>query len=252
MLAWSELAVHAGHLDDVLACVAGVVALRLLARHPVAAAAVLGLAVDAKPWALGFAALLLAVPRDRRLRAVVVWAGVVGVAWLPFVLADPGTLATTHFTIVNSSASALRALGVEASRTPGWDRPVQLLLGLALGLVAVRRGRTVAVLLVVVATRMALDPSTYNYYTSGLLVGTVAVDLLLLRGRWAWCTPAAFVAVYTVRNAQHLGSLTVDHLLGLERLVALVSLVAVALLATSRRATTPSRVAAPGLRTAQR
>ena len=219
LLAWSEVAVHAGHLDDVLAVVAGVVALRLLRSHPGLAAVALAVAVDAKPWALGFAAMLLVVDRAHRRRTWLIWLVLVAAAWVPFVLADPHTLASAHFTIPNTSASALQALGVHDARTPGWDRPLQLVLGCVLGAVLARRGRPEAVLFVVMATRMALDPSTYNYYTSTLLLGAVAVDLLLLTGRRAWVTPTAFVALFVVRNAQHLGNGALDHALGLDRLL---------------------------------
>ena len=64
---------------------------------------------------------------------------VVALAWAPFVIADPGTLSATQFTIVNEPSSALRALGVSTPGTPSWDRPAQVLVGCALGVLAIRR-----------------------------------------------------------------------------------------------------------------
>jgi hypothetical protein len=97
------------------------------------AALLLAASADAKPWALAFIPLLLVLPRDRWQRAVPVWLAAVAAAWLPFVLADPQTLHAGGFAIPNVASSSLRALGVTAASTPSWDRPVQLLLGAALG-----------------------------------------------------------------------------------------------------------------------
>jgi len=136
--------------------------------------------------------LLLALPAAQRRRSAAVFAGAVALAWLPFLLADPHTLcALGQFTIHNSASSALRALGVASSATPGWDRPAQLLLGAAVALVAVRRGRWAAVPLAVVAARLLLDPATYPYYTAGLLVACAAVDLLTPYRRLPLWTAAA-------------------------------------------------------------
>ena len=71
----------------------------------------------------------------------------IAAAWLPFVIADPHTVAAMHYTIRNMPGSALRALGISDPRTPSWDRPAQLLIGCALGVAAVRRGRWPAVIL---------------------------------------------------------------------------------------------------------
>ena len=56
--------------------------------------------------------------------------------WLPFFLADPGTVRALHYTIVNTALSGLRVLHVTSARTPPWDRPVQALVGAALGVAA--------------------------------------------------------------------------------------------------------------------
>ncbi|SEL29028.1 hypothetical protein [Streptacidiphilus jiangxiensis] len=182
LVVWESLAVHYGHLDDALALLCAVLAVRaLLADAPAVAGLCLGLAVDAKPWALAFLPLVLAAPRIRRRHVAVYAAATVVLAWLPFVLADPGTLTATQYAIVNEPSSALRALGVGSAGTPSWDRLAQLVTGCGLGLWAVLRGRWQAVLLLGVGARIALDPGVYAYYTAGLLVGTLCWELLGLR-----------------------------------------------------------------------
>ncbi|MEY9872000.1 hypothetical protein ABH931_001474 [Streptacidiphilus sp. MAP12-33] len=182
LVVWESLAVHYGHLDDALALLCAVLAVRaLLADAPAAAGLCLGLAVDAKPWALAFLPLVLAAPRIRRRHVAVYAAVTVLLAWLPFVLADPGTLSATQYAIVNEPSSALRALGVGTAGTPSWDRLAQLVVGCGLGLWAVVRGRWEAVLLLGVGARIALDPGVYAYYTAGLLVGALCWELLGLR-----------------------------------------------------------------------
>jgi hypothetical protein len=60
LLSWELLAVHFGHLDDVLALVFITGALAAaVSRRPVIAGLCVGLATDAKPWALVCVALLL-------------------------------------------------------------------------------------------------------------------------------------------------------------------------------------------------
>lgn len=175
---WTEVGTHFAHLDDALALAAVVAAVDALTRgRAVGAGLLLAVAADSKPWALPCAVLLLALPPGRRLRGAGAMAAGLAAAWLPFVLADPGTLALGRFTIPNVAASALNAIGVHDARTPGWDRLAQLALGLAIAAVAVRQGRWQRVLLAVVCARLLLDPQTYAYYTSGLLVGTALIDL---------------------------------------------------------------------------
>jgi hypothetical protein len=177
---WAELTTRFGHLDDVLALSLSVAAAHAVSRrHPVWAGVALAAAADAKPWAAAFAALLLALPRRDRWPALAALVAGVAVAWLPFLAADPHTLAAARFMIPNDHSSALRAIGVNSAGTPWWDRPAQLGLGLAAGWAAVRRGRWPAVILLAVAARIMLDPGVYAYYTSGALLGTVMVDLLV-------------------------------------------------------------------------
>ncbi|MGZ4776529.1 MAG: hypothetical protein ACXVYW_14620 [Oryzihumus sp.] len=207
---WDEVAVHFGHLDDVLALGFGVAALHAVAgRRPLLAAVLLAAAADAKPWAVGFVALLLVFRGRVLLRAVGVWAAGVVAAWLPFLLDAPATAARLgHFTIPVAPSSALHVFGVTATRTPPWDRPAQLLLGIGLGALAVRRGHWPAVLLMVVAARLVLDPATYPYYTSGAVLAAAVVDLLLTTTTTPVLTLVSAATLYAVRFAPLPGLLT--------------------------------------------
>lgn len=199
---WTWLAVGVVHLDDVLALLFIVLALRFAAAgRPVLTGVLVGLAVDSKPWALPLACLLLLVPGWRqRLAGAAALGLVVAAAWLPFLLADPGTLRALHYTIPNTTLSALRVLGVDDPRTPGWVRPAQTLAGLGLGALAVRRHRWAAVVLVVVASRLVLDPGTNRYYVAGLAVGAAVWDLLGARTARPWWSAAACLGLFTSRS----------------------------------------------------
>jgi hypothetical protein len=191
------------------------------------AALLLAASADAKPWALAFVPLLLVLSRDRWHRAVLVWLAAVAAAWLPFVLADPRTLHAGGFSIPNVASSSLRALGVTAASTPSWDRPVQLLLGAALGVVAVRRGRWLVVPAVVLAVRMLLDPGAYPYYTAGLVLATVVLDVGWRRTRWPWVSMGVVLGLYAVRA---MGPLTpTNEVLGWLRVATILCVLAVAL-----------------------
>jgi len=176
---WCQVATHFAHLDDALALAFAVGAVWAAARqYPYLTALLVAGAVDSKPWALGFAALVLMFPPWQRSRVAALFGAGVAAAWLPFVIAAPQTLGAAGFAIDSTPDSALRALGVHAATTPAWDRPAQLLVGVLVAAVCVRRGRWYAVPLTVVTARLLLDPQTYPYYSSGLLLCAAVVDLL--------------------------------------------------------------------------
>ena len=251
---WAELVTHAGHLDDVLALVFGIAAMRAVARgNPIAAGLLVAAAADSKPWAAAFVPLLLALPRGRagggRWRAVVACALGVAVAWLPFLLYDPNTLTAARFAIPTAASSGLRALGFTGSRTPFWDRPAQLVLGCLLGAVAVVRGRWPAVILLATAARVLLDPEVYSYYTAGVLIGAVAYDLVMTTRRSPWLTIGAVAALHLARLISHVAPVSL-HDLGLLRVayVAVAAVVVLRLAASRPPATTRivgSRTQAP-------
>ena len=198
---WLYAAVGSAHLDDVLALAFGVAALALvLSRRPVWAGLAVALAVDSKPWALPFAVMLLALPSVRARTSAVGAAAVgIGAAWLPFFIADPQTARAIHYTIANGPLSGLRLLDVVSARTPPWDRPLQTLLGAALGAAALWRGRATGVLLVVMASRLALDPSTNRYYTAGLAAGALLWDMTGSRRRWPWWSLTVLLGLHAAR-----------------------------------------------------
>jgi len=192
---WSILAVSFMHLDDVLALLLAVLAVRALTRErAVMTGVLLALSAGAKPWTFGFMALLLALPtgtlsagmgpagtgpgRDERLRALAWAAGVTVLLWMPFLIADPGSVAAARYAITNQHDSGLRALGVNSPSTPPWDRTAQILAGLGLAGLAVWRGRWPAVLLICTAVRVALDPNDFPYYDAGPVVGALIWDLM--------------------------------------------------------------------------
>ncbi len=210
---WTELTTHFGHLDDVMALSLAVTAVHAVSRrHPVWAGVALAAAVDSKPWAAAFVPLLLALPRKDRLAAFGAFGAGVSVAWLPFLVADPHSLTAARFTIPNDYSSALRAIGVNSAGTPSWDRLAQLALGVAVGCVAVRRGRWPAVILLAVTARILLDPGVYAYYTSGAVLGTVIFDLLVTRWRLPWTTAAAAALLYAARFTEVLYPFTLHEL----------------------------------------
>jgi hypothetical protein len=198
---WMYVAVRSDHLDDVLALLFGVVAVKLVLDGRAAWAGIaVGLAIDAKPWAIPFACVLLLLPTIRsRFQAAVAAAAVVLVAWLPFVLGDPRTLpALDRFTIPNRATSVLRLLGVTA-RTPPWDRPAQLALGVLLAVLVIRNGRWAGIILVVVAARLVLDPGVNRYYTAGAAVGALLWDLAGSKERFPWWSAVTCVALFASR-----------------------------------------------------
>ncbi len=194
---WIEVAVRFGHLDDVLALFFTALAVRAVTRGNAALTGVwLALAMDSKPTALAFLPLLLALPREKWLRAGLWCAGLVALAWPPFFLGDSQSFAAAKFALPNHPASALRWLGVGDPETPGWDRPAQAALGLALGSVAVRRGRWAAVVLLGANARIVLDPSVYTYYTASVLLGTLLWDVLGQRRLVPWWSWLALLILY--------------------------------------------------------
>ncbi|MFD0277209.1 hypothetical protein ACFVHB_25335 [Kitasatospora sp. NPDC127111] len=232
---WVEVSVRFAHLDDVLALFFTTLAAHALSRGKATQVGVhLALAVDSKPWALAFAPLILALPRPAWLRTALWFAGLVAVAWLPFYLGNLDTVAAAKFTIPNQPASALRWFGVTDPATPWWDRPTQFALGLALGCIAVRRGRWPGVVLLGADARILLDPSVYTYYTASILLGTLLWDAVGQKRLVPWWSWIALAALYG-------GTLLIpsDPARGLVRLAFVVVSAGYVLLWPTRRARRP-------------
>ncbi|MFN8075188.1 MAG: hypothetical protein U0Q15_07170 [Kineosporiaceae bacterium] len=194
---WSFL-VTAGHLDDALAILATAGACLALARGAgLPAGLLVGLAVAAKPWALVVVPVLLAVPALRpRLLALAAALGVPALAWAPFLLAAPRSVgALSGFRIPVAATSGLRLAGLAGHPFPGAVRPAQLLLGLAVAVLAARRGRWWAVPVVALAVRVALDPGAMGYYAAGPAVAALLAEGHL-RPRVPTLLPAAFLGLF--------------------------------------------------------
>jgi hypothetical protein len=241
--AWADLAVGYTHLDDGLALLFAIGAFRAaLANRPVLAGLSAGLAADAKPWALVFLAVLLLLPASGWWRGAGAALAAMAAAWLPFLIADHGTMAAAHYAIGNMRSSALRALGVTAARTPAWDRPAQVLLGWALSAVAVWRRRWPAVILLGVGARIALDPGVHAYYTAGIVAGALIWDTMGAR------RPAPLWSLLSILALTVLPHLTRrPDILGDARLALVLAFTAALLLAPDRW-TGPAGQAEPDVR----
>jgi hypothetical protein len=229
---WIDLAIARIHIDDVLAITGVVLAIwALIAKHPYVGAIAVGVAADAKPWAVVFLLVLLIAEPNDRWPAFGLALSFAFFPWIPFILGDTHTLASlTHFTISNNQSSPLRALGVQSPRTPRWDRPVQLLLGTGFGIGAVVRRRWEGVLLMGVAGRLLIEPGTNHYYVAGLAVGALVWDSLAGQGRLPWMTLWT-VTLFEVPN--HVAFFS-RHVVGLLRVAACLGAVVYVVLRPSR------------------
>ena len=193
---WVNLAFAFGHLDDVLALTFLVVAINaaLRGRYQWAAVA-LGLSAAAKPWAVAFVPLVLMAPRPQRWRAGVTAVGLAVLGWVPFLVAHANTLRAATFKIRIDPASVLALFDV-AGKTPPWVRPVQFIAGALLVALCVRTGRYAGAAAVAIAVRLGVDPNTYPYYTTGLLVSAAMWDLLASTAALPLMSAASFLTLY--------------------------------------------------------
>jgi len=196
VITWGDVAVRTAHIDDAIALAATAAALSATARgRGLGAAAALGLAAAAKPWAVAFVPLVLVPGAGRTWWRAAIALGLPALTWAPFVLAEPATLDTADFVVRNDPASVLRVLGVHDPTTPSWARPVQLLGGVAVATLVVLRGRWHAAVLAGVAWRLLLEPGAHRYYTVGLVLGALIVELVARPGRVPWLTVAAAIVL---------------------------------------------------------
>ncbi|MGN6472244.1 MAG: hypothetical protein ACTHK4_01170 [Mycobacteriales bacterium] len=175
---WTQPAGRFGHPDDPLALLAIAVAVGACVEDRwVLAAVAVGLAAAFKPW--GFYLLPLAAVADpRRYRGLIV-AALVGVGpWLPFLIADHGTLDLSRFQLGVGPASTLRIFGIAIGTKLSWIRGVQLVAASAIGAVAIWRRCWVLIPLAAFAVRINLEVQTWSYYGAGVMVGALVADLL--------------------------------------------------------------------------
>ncbi len=197
LVAWGELAIRYGHLDDAIALT--LIAAALHAQHrsrPGTAAILLAASVDAKPWAVPLVVLLLLEERRLWPRLLGLWTAVIAVCWLPFLIFGLHSVHAAQFSIPIEPASALALLPIVDRTTPWWCRPAQLLLGVLLSFIAVRRRSPAAAVVAFFAVRLGLDPSVKGYYDIELILGTALCDLTLHRSRLPWFTILATATVY--------------------------------------------------------
>jgi hypothetical protein len=222
--AWAPLSTIYAHLDDVVTLGACVGALWAVAtKRPVLLGVLIGAAAAAKPWGVLALPLAFALEGRDRWRAFTISAACTLVAWLPFAIADGGTLTAVTPQNMVSPSSILHLFGVPVMDGPTWTRPVQLAAMLLVGAIAVARGRWGAVLLVGVAARLAFDPQVFLYYSSGLILAALAWDLLRTPRPLPWWT---FFTFLLLNDAYVLvGSDTTRAVLRLVLTAALISVV---------------------------
>ena len=194
--AWTVLAVRWGHLDDVLAMSAAVLALRaVVANRPVLAGAALGAGIAAKPWAVGFLPLVLAADRQRLRMAATATVGTL-LAWAPFLIATTRTMTALHPPVALAPSSGLHAFGVRGSRVPVWGRTAQLLTAPLLAAGAALGRRWPGVLLVAIAVRLALDPQDNAYFIGSAVLAAAVFDLLGTSWTVPWTTLVTAVSLW--------------------------------------------------------
>lgn len=180
VVVWGQLT-HFHHLDDALAITSACAAVLALQRErPVVAGLLLGLASASKPWAVVVLPLALVLtgarPRATCLSSALV---VILASWGPFVVVDSGTLELGRISLSSVPGGPLGVLGVDVVTHSTSLRLAQLVLGTALATYLVATRRWGLALVGAFALRLAVDPATYGYYASGVVVAGYVAD------RWA-------------------------------------------------------------------
>jgi hypothetical protein len=206
---WTVECQRWAHADDVIALLAALAAAVLLSRgrHEVAAGLLLGTGAATKPWAVILLPLLFAYARPQIARAVLAFVLGAMVWWVPFVIADPATvhaLGSVSLFMVNEPTWHLVGM---TGRAPIWIRPAQLLGGVALALLVVRRVGWPAVPVVALAWRVTVDPYDWPYYVMGPLIAAALWDLVRTsRTTWSslpWTTLSVAVVEFGVEREAH-------------------------------------------------
>lgn len=204
----AEPGVSWGHPEDVFALAAVVLCLRAVARDNWTGAALsLAVAIDFKSWAV-LALPLAAARAGARLRGLALVAGAVFLSWLPFLLIHHGSLDTTPILPPIQAWSGPAVLGGAVGASPDWPRDAQVATALALGAMALRRGRWELVPILAFAVRINLDPAVFVYYGAGALVGAFVWDIVSPGRVPALRTLAVCTALFVIPN--DLGTLTLS------------------------------------------
>ncbi|HEX3705804.1 MAG TPA: hypothetical protein VHV76_04160, partial [Mycobacteriales bacterium] len=176
MYAWALPGARWGHPDDVVALLCVAVAGRgVVSQRWLVAAVMIAVAIDAKPWA-ALVLPLAAACSGKRLRGLVVAMICAGLPWLPFYLLQHGHVASLNLPV--TADSGLHYLGVAIGASPAWARELQLAVALPLGAYAVAKQKWYLVSVIAFAVRINLDPVTVPYYTTGVVFGLFAWDVM--------------------------------------------------------------------------
>jgi hypothetical protein len=229
VVAWANLTARYVHVDDGLTLIFACTAMWAVARgRPSTTGAMIGLATAAKPWGIVALPMILVFHGRPRRRAAAAAAIVLGVTWLPFVIADPSTITAGKPAAETMAGSVLHLFGVRVGSSPGWVRLAQLGAALLLGIVAVRRGQWTAVLLLGVVARVLLDPAVFAYYMAAVIVAAFAWELLRRVHPLPVLTMTLFWLLFVATITLH-----ADRAKAILRLVACVTTVVVVLSAPS-------------------
>lgn len=200
---WASLT-RFGHLDDALALTSVIAAgLALARRRPVLAGVLLGAAAATKPWAVVAVPLLLALPtwRGRCMAAVAAAAASVG-PWAPFVIAAPETLHLGEVFLQFSPASPLALVTDELPADFESLRLVQFGVGASLCAVVALTGAWWLAPVVALSGRLLLEPATYAYYGSAVVIAAFLADVGRGRPRLPLLTAVAAASWATVGVTQ--------------------------------------------------
>ena len=203
MFAWADLTFYWGRLDEVLAICGAAAALWFVVnRNPLLAGAAIGLAIGSKAWGILLLPLLAGLPWRHALRAGTLAVAIAVTVWLPFVIADSGTIDSIRATVgvgLDPASGARLLFGLDVYQDPpDWFRPVQTVLALGLAALAVARGRWTAALLLALGARLAIDPALVTYYTAALVFAALVWDLFGSRRPLPIWGVATVFAFYTV------------------------------------------------------
>jgi hypothetical protein len=198
-------ALRLGHPEERMASALCVIAVLLARDRQVVAAIALGCALATKQWALiAIAPVLIAAPREARVRLALTAAGVTAAIVAPLAIADPHAfIASLNHPAFGVSAMRTGNLwglfaipqhvslgGGEttvAYTTPYWlqhmAHPLVAVLTLGLGAAALRRRAVdpLALLAGLMLIRCALDPWDHAYYHAPFLSALIAWEVLEAR-----------------------------------------------------------------------
>ena len=186
---WTILSVRWAHLDDVLAMLFAILAIRaVVAGRAIWAGVAIALAAASKPWAIEFAPLLLVLDRRALRSALAALVGGLALTWGPFIAAAPATLQALKPNVLLAPGSGLYALGLRGQIVPAWDRSLAFVAATVAAVVAQLRERWAGILIIAVAVRVLLDPQNNAYYVGSIALAAVVYDLFGTHWRGPWLT----------------------------------------------------------------